>query len=133
MPSASPQDLRSLAVLNEIAKIATEDLELDRMLGRIVSALREKFEWEFVAVVFVDLKARRFQCRAVSSTLPTEVKIGYSRPLGSGVVGDVALTGRPIVIDDVSKHANYVETLPGAKSEICVRSEERRVGKECRL
>src|SRR5204863_9606610 len=43
-----------------------------------------------------------------------------TRTLGSGVVGQVAATGRPVVIDDVHGWPNYVDTMPGAQSEICV-------------
>src|ERR1043166_8034154 len=124
------------------------------MLQRITDALAQKFDWEFVALVAVNDGRTAFVCEAVTSALPTEIHPGYSRPLGSGVVGEVAATETPIVLDDVRTSSNYVETMPGAMSEICIpiahagklvailniestrlgafhdRSEERRVGKE---
>ena len=109
-----------LAVLNEIARIATMDLELRPMLQRITDALSRTFGWEFVACVSIDAAHGRFVCEALSTTAETEVHPGYSRELGSGVVGEVALTGRPILLDDVRTHPNYVDTLPGALSELCV-------------
>ena len=39
-------------------------------------------------------------------------------PVGAGRVK--ALTGRPILLDDVSTWPNYVDTLRGARSELCV-------------
>jgi diguanylate cyclase (GGDEF)-like protein len=109
---------RSLEVLNEIARIATLDLELRPMLQRITDALAAKFGWEFVALVSID--GTRFLCEALTSAVETSVHVGYSRPLGSGVVGEVAATGRAVLIDDVQAHPNYVETMPGARSELCV-------------
>src|SRR5215468_5270485 len=112
--------LTQLHVLNEIARIATSGLELRPTLHSLCAALAAKFGWEFVACVSIDGRARRFVCEAVVSQRPTEITAGYSRPLGSGVVGEVAMTGRPILLDDVTESANYVETLPGARSELCV-------------
>ncbi len=42
------------------------------------------------------------------------------RPLSVGVSGEVAASGNPIRIDDVTKHPAYVEATPGVRSELCV-------------
>jgi diguanylate cyclase (GGDEF)-like protein len=109
-----------LEALNDIARIATLDLELRPMLQRITDTLAARFGWEFVACVTIDADRKVFVCDAVTSTVPTIVHVGYSRPLGSGVVGEVAATQRAIVVDDVHSLENYVETLPGAMSELCI-------------
>ena len=111
---------RQLEVLNEIARIATLDLELRPTLQRITDALASKFNWEFVALATIDRERGAFLCEAVTSAVDTSVHVGYTRALGSGVVGHVAATAEPVVIDDVNDYPNYVETLPGARSEICV-------------
>ncbi len=109
-----------LEILNEIARIATLDLELRPMLQRITDTLAARFGWDLVACVTVDVERRVFVCEAVTSAIETVIVPGYSRPLGSGVVGEVAATERPVVIDDVRTYHNYVETLPGALSELCI-------------
>lgn len=109
-----------LEILNEVARIATLDLELRPMLQRITDALASKFGWEFVALITIDAERVAFVCEAVTSTVPTEIHVGYTRALGSGVVGHVAATAKAVLIDDVRTYPNYVETLPGARSEICV-------------
>jgi len=109
-----------VALLNEVARIATDELELQPMLQRLTDTLAARFGWELVALVGIDEAGGRFVCEALSASVPTEVYVGYSRSLGSGVVGEVAATGRAVVIDDVRLHGNYVDTLPGALSEICV-------------
>ncbi len=108
----------SLEVLNEVARIATLDLELRPMLQRITDTLAAKFGWEFVALVSID--DDRFVCEALTTTIETAVHVGYGRALGSGVVGEVAATARPVLIDDADAYPNYVETMPGARSELCV-------------
>ena len=112
--------LRQLATLNRIARIALEDLELRPMLQRIVDTLHEEFGWEFIACVRVDTLHGEFCCEAVHSSTSTEIVPGYRRALGSGVVGEVAMTGRSLDIDDASTHVNFVDTTPGTRSELCV-------------
>jgi len=41
-------------------------------------------------------------------------------PLGAGITGSVACSGRPILIDDVSKDGRYISDIAPAGSEICV-------------
>ncbi len=111
---------RAPSILHEIARLAAEDLDLRPMLQRIAEALAARFGFELVALVRIDRDPPRFVCEAAVSALPTEVRPGYTRPLGSGVVGEVAATGEPLLLDDVRTFPNYVETLPGARSELCV-------------
>ena len=109
-----------LALLNELARITTEDLELWPMLQRITDTLSSRLGAELVSLVRIDRVAGRFVCDAVTSSLPTEVKVGYSRELGSGVVGLVAESGKAVLLDDVRSFPGYVETLPGVASELCL-------------
>ncbi|HEV7485457.1 MAG TPA: GAF domain-containing protein [Thermoanaerobaculia bacterium] len=118
LPHADALYARQLEAINEVARIATLDLELGAMTQRITDALASRFEWEFVALIMIE--ADTFVCQAVTSATPTEIYAGYSRPLGSGVVGTVAATEHPILLDDVRTFPGYVETMPGTASEICV-------------
>lgn len=114
------ETLRQLAALNRIARIALEDLELRPMLQRIVDTLHDEFGWEFIACARVDKEAGEFWCEALHSDLATDIAVGYHRPLGSGVVGECALTGQTLDIEDTLEHPNFVETLYGTRSELCV-------------
>jgi diguanylate cyclase (GGDEF)-like protein len=111
---------RQLEVLNEIARIATLDLELRPMLQRITDTLMRSFGWPFVACVSVDFEQGTFVCEALSTLSPSAVNVGYTRPLGTGIVGQVAQTGEAILLDDVHTAPNYIETMRGAGSELCV-------------
>jgi diguanylate cyclase (GGDEF)-like protein len=118
-PTSAPPS-ETLAILSEIARLASEDLDLRPMLQRITDVLAARFSWEFVALVRVDEDPARFVCEALTTHLPTSVYVGYGRELHSGVVGAVAASGEPLLLDDVRNYPNYVETLPGARSELCV-------------
>lgn len=118
-PASDPRTAQ-LEILNEVARIATLDLELRPMLQRITDALASKFNWEFVAIATIDGDRGIFVCEAITSSVETAVHVGYSRELGTGVVGEVGATGAPLLINDIRTHANYIETMPGALSELCV-------------
>ncbi|HEU4885818.1 MAG TPA: GAF domain-containing protein, partial [Longimicrobium sp.] len=113
-------ETRRLEVLNEVARIAALDLELRPMFQRVADVLRQKFGWEYVACCSVDWERNLFVCEAISTDMPSDIHVGYSRALGSGVVGEVGLTGRPILLDDVRGATNFVDTLTGAAAELCV-------------
>jgi diguanylate cyclase (GGDEF)-like protein len=114
------QARRQLETLGRIASIAGQDLALDPLLQRVVDALAAEFDWEFVACAVVDHARGEFVCRALHSRLRSDVGIGYRRALGSGVVGECAATGRSFDIDDTRGHPNFVDTLDGTRSELCV-------------
>ncbi len=119
-PQRPSAGARPRAILHEIGRLAEEDLELRPMLQRIVDALAARFDSDLVALVRIDRDPPRFVCEAAASRVPTDVRPGYSRELGSGVVGQVAATGEALLLDDVRAFPNYVETLTGARSELCV-------------
>jgi len=117
---ASPVDSGRLELLARIARIATDELDLRSMLQRVTDELAAELDWEFVALVRVDRIAQRFVCEAVTSRVETSIAPGYSRELGSGVVGRVAATGEAVLLDDVADFPGFVETLGGTRSELCV-------------
>jgi diguanylate cyclase (GGDEF)-like protein len=109
-----------LVALNGIARIATQDLALRPMLQRIVDALHDHFGWEFIACASIRRNEGRFVCEALYSAWPTEVRVDYGRELGSGIVGTVARDGQTIEVEDACELANFVDTLSGTRSELCV-------------
>ncbi len=116
----TPATLLPHPILSELMQISTEDLDVRPMMGRITAALARHFGWEFVALVSVDHKTRQFVCEALHTDLPTDIYVGYARELGSGVVGEVALTAKSVLVSDASNHPNFVHTLKDGQSELCV-------------
>jgi diguanylate cyclase (GGDEF)-like protein len=109
-------------LLAAVARIAIEDLALRPMLQRINQLLLEHFDCALVAIVRVDLAEKQFVCEEITATIPTEVKPGYSRPLGTGVIGRVAIDREPVLISDSREHTSstFVASAEGVLSEICV-------------
>ena len=114
------EDRKRFEVLSEISRIALEDLEYRPMLQRICDTLSRAFGWDFVAFISIVPERGCFVCEALTTARPTPIHVGYERELGKGVVGQVAATGKPILLDDVRSFPTYVATLPGVRSELCV-------------
>lgn len=112
--------LEQLAALNRISRIALQDMALRPMLQRIVDALHEAFGWEFIAIAGIDHARNEFVCNAVHASAEGEVRVGYRRALGSGVVGHVAVTGETVDIPETLGHPLVIDTLGGTRSELCV-------------
>jgi diguanylate cyclase (GGDEF)-like protein len=110
----------ALELLNAIARVATEGLELAPLLDRVTRVLVDSFDWDHAAFSRLDREAGVFVVEAVAARFATDITPGYTRPLGSGVVGEVALTGNPVVLDDVHRYPDYVATHPEVRCEICL-------------
>jgi diguanylate cyclase (GGDEF)-like protein len=114
------REARQLALIHRIARISAENHSLRSRLQQIVRLLQSHLSCEFVACASIDLREGRFRCEALAADIPTVIHVGYGRELGSGVVGEVAATGQTLYVADVTQHPNYVETMPGTHSELCV-------------
>jgi len=90
------------------------------MLQRVTDVLYESLGLEFVAIVRIESEHQRFVCEAVTTRLPTGIFVGYSRALGSGVVGRAAILGEYQLVHDAATYEGFVDTLPGAQSELAV-------------
>ncbi|KAB2956726.1 MAG: GAF domain-containing protein, partial [Thermoanaerobaculia bacterium] len=110
----------ALELLNAVARVASESLDLRPMLQRVTRVLVDSFDWDHAALARLDRERGSYVVEAVSARVPTEVAVGHARALGTGVVGEVALTGRAVVLDDVSRHPDYQEVAPGVRCEICL-------------
>jgi len=109
-------------LLAEVARTAIEDLSLRPMLQRINQLLLEHFDCALVAIVRVEREAGRFVCEEVAASVPTVIRPGYSRELGSGVIGRVALSSEALIVSDAREvePGSFIPATDGVLSEICV-------------
>jgi GAF domain-containing protein len=108
-----------LALLNAVSRIITSTVDLDELLQRTVASIREQLDYYLVAVGLVDEDTDRVVLRAADTVGETELPIGHSQAVGEGVTGQVAQTGKSILVHDVSKWSNYVSIHPDIRCEMC--------------
>jgi GAF domain-containing protein/two-component sensor histidine kinase len=113
------RQLDELSVLHAVALAATSTLELDRVVERIVKVLHRSLGFEYVALFLVDGSGDMVDLYAHSGT-----EGDYSRnlhiPLGKGITGTAAATGKPLRAGNVSNDPSYIPGIPGTLSEMAV-------------
>lgn len=119
MPTESDtQQGKLLQALIDIGQELASTIRLEELLDRILRISRDVFRFENAIIRLLDSERQ---------LLVTAASYGYSeeavRPdirFGQGVMGKVALTGRPILVSDVSALPDYVAGIHGARSELAV-------------
>ncbi len=107
-----------LKALIEIGQELASTIDLDVLLNRILRISSDVFHFENAIIRLLD---------ETSGLLVTAASYGYAeevtRPgirLGQGVMGKVALGGKPILVEDVQQLPDYVPGICGARSELAV-------------
>lgn len=109
-----------LVLVHEVARIALRHTSLRPTLQAIVQAIKRHLKCEFVACSTVNIREHTCFCEALETELPGVIHIDEARELVGGVIGDVVAAGHTVTVADISKRANYIELVIGAKSRLCV-------------
>ena len=115
--------IRELQIINQIGQQIASVLDLDELLPAIAEAVRKGWDYHFVNVLLKDPTGRYLMLKASAGDygypLPpdTRLKVGEQ-----GIVGWVAKTGKPMLVNDVSREPRYYATqqLQLTKSELSV-------------
>src|SRR4051812_24400900 len=106
-------------LLLEVADVVNTTLDLDTTLSRVAELVRKVIEYEIFAILLVNEKAQDLRIR---------FQVGYAREvaerikikIGEGVTGMAAQRREAILIDDVSKHPEYIPGAPNVRSELAI-------------
>jgi sigma-B regulation protein RsbU (phosphoserine phosphatase) len=123
-PSDSPGSINArvdpadVAYLMELADALNTTLDLETLLNRTSQLVRAVIHYRIFAIFLLndrthDLRAR-FQIGHTAEGQRARL------PLGSGIVGQVALTRLPILANDVSIDPYYISVNPEVRSELAV-------------
>lgn len=103
--------IHELRTINRIGQQIASVLDLDQLLPFIVEAVQKDSEYHYVNVFLLDVSGKNMVLRATSGDY------GYALPLGTelkigeeGIVGWVAQSGRPMLVNDVAKEPRYYAT-----------------------
>jgi sigma-B regulation protein RsbU (phosphoserine phosphatase) len=106
-------------LLLEVADVVNTTLDLDTTLRRVAELVRKVIDYEIFAILLVNEKAQELRIR---------FQVGYAREIaerikvkiGEGVTGMAAQRREAILVDDVSKHPEYISVVAGVHSELAV-------------
>ena len=107
-----------VAYLMQLADALNTTLDLETLLRRTAELVRAVIPYRIFAILLVNDRTHelrvRFQIGHTSHVEQLHI------PMGRGVVGQVALTRQPVLLNDVTTSETYVEVNPDVRSELAV-------------
>ena len=106
------------AYLHELAEALNTTLDLETLLKRTAELVQAIIPYRIFAILLVNDRTREMRVRfQIGHTTQVE---RLHIPMGKGVVGQVALTRQPVLLNDVAAAEYYVEVNPEVRSELAV-------------
>jgi sigma-B regulation protein RsbU (phosphoserine phosphatase) len=107
-----------VAYLMQLADALNTTLDLETLLKHTAELVQAAIHYRIFAILLVNDRTRELRVRfQIGHTTQIE---SLHIPMGKGVVGQVALTRQPVLLNDVSNSENYVEVNPEVRSELAV-------------
>ena len=92
---------RQLATLSEVSMAVSSTLDLDTALKRVMDRAVEILRAEAGSLLLADPQSNNLTFEVVLGPAGTNL-LGMKTPIGKGIVGTVAQTNEPLIINDVS-------------------------------
>jgi len=108
-----------LATLVELSEEINVSLNLDEVLQKTAALVKRLIDYEFFGVLFLDEETQ---------TLRHHFTIGYGEeegkdwqvPVGQGITGAAAASGRAVRVPDVREDPRYINIIDAVRSELAV-------------
>ena len=107
-----------VAYLMRLTDALNTTLDLQTLLSRTSELVRALIPYRIFAIFLLNDRTHELRMRFQIGHTPQVERMRI--PVGKGVVGQVALTRQPILLNDVSKADYYVSANPEVRSELAV-------------
>jgi sigma-B regulation protein RsbU (phosphoserine phosphatase) len=118
----SPLDIRiepaDVAYLMRLTDALNTTLDLQTLLSRTAELVRALIPYRIFAIVLLNDRTHELRVRFQIGHTPKVARMHI--PVGQGIVGQVALTREPILLNDVSSNPHYISANPEVRSELAV-------------
>jgi phosphoserine phosphatase RsbU/P len=108
-------DLRYLA---QIADTLNTTLDLQTLLNRTSELVRSIIPYRIFSILLLNDRTNELRMRFQIGHTPETQRMRI--PLGKGIVGQVAVTRQPMLVNDVTKIEGYIPANPNVCSELAV-------------
>jgi len=105
-----------LAVLNQIASVASQSLELSQILNSSIDSIMEVMNVDAAWVFLLDKEAGELTLAAHRGVSPLFAQDVDRVKLGEGFEGVVAQTGEPMFVEDASKDPRLTKVAVGEEN-----------------
>lgn len=108
-----------LATLVELGEEINASLDLDEVLQKTAALVKRLINYEIFGVMLVDEASRRLYHRFTFGYGKEESK-DWEIPIGQGITGTAAATGRAVRVADVRQDPRYINLIDSVRSELAV-------------
>jgi len=109
---------KTLRLLIGVGQHLSQITDLNEMFDRVLDAARQIFHFENAIIRLIDDQRQ---------SLVTAASYGYTLeavereiPMGQGIIGRVAASGKTLLVSDLHGDPNYIPGIEGARSELAV-------------
>ncbi len=117
--SVSELPAEVLSKMAEIGETINASLDLDEVLSHAAAQIKSLIDYEVFAVALLDENSRELIFRFAIGHRH-EVVENWRIPVGQGIIGTAAATGRPVRVGDVHQDPRYLNALDSVQSELAV-------------
>ena len=107
------------ALLLEIADVLNTTLDLETLFRRIAEMVRRFIDFDVFAILFLNERTGELRVRFQIGH-PHDFAERVRIKVGEGVTGQAALHREPILIHDVTRERNFIDSNVGARSELAI-------------
>ncbi len=117
---AERRKAKQLQAINRISQNIAVFMDVEKLFSRVVKLIHETFGYSYVTLVVVDEKANEIIYKAAAGYNIAELKKSNEKLGGEGIIQWVALSGNPLLTNDVSKESRflYCDVLKYSRSEL---------------
>ena len=112
------ESIQKVAILYDASQAVLSTFDLDEVLNRILSIVRDYFQLKNGAVMLMDKNKKELYVRQHFGRDSED--IGFRVAVGEGLTGAAAKMKRPVYAPDVKKDARYIQVAPEIKSEVAI-------------
>jgi diguanylate cyclase (GGDEF)-like protein len=117
----SQNNVRKTQALLGVARVINSSLDLPTVLDLILEGMREVMPYYLAAILLPNREREVLDVVGVIGPLAEERRAAIKIPFGSGVTGEVFVTGEPLNIPNVAEFANYFpHGIAEVRSEMAV-------------
>jgi sigma-B regulation protein RsbU (phosphoserine phosphatase) len=106
------------AYLAQLTDALNTTLDLETLLSRTSQLVLAVIQYRIFAIFLLNDRTHEMRMRFQIGHTPLVARTRV--PLGRGIVGQVALTRQPILLNDVSTSPHYISANPDVRSELAV-------------
>jgi sigma-B regulation protein RsbU (phosphoserine phosphatase) len=120
-PAKPPLDMPAevLATLVELSEEINSSLDLDEVLRKTASLVKRLIDYEIFGVMLLDESTQRLYHRFTIG-YGEEASKDWQIPIGQGITGTAAATGRAVRVPDVRDDPRYINIIDSVRSELVI-------------